>query len=132
MTYINKRKLKATMMKKFQLLLQNVVFTEKVMHKKQNKKRIENVKNPDINNCLLLKNVDRNESEEEISEALKNLGYEIESVQRFKNLPVVKVTLLSGEGVKKMLSDKTIYIGYRLASCELFDPYRRRPPRHFK
>ena len=31
-----------------------------------------------------------------------------------------------------MLSDKNIYIGYRLASCEFFDPYRRRPPQHFK
>lgn len=95
-------------------------------------KRKQQIQNPDFNHCVLLRNVDICESETDIKEMLKDLGYEIEDVQRFKSLPIVKVTLSSGEAVKRILSDNSIYIGYRLATCELFDPYRRRPRSFFK
>lgn len=96
------------------------------------KKRKEDACNPYINRCVLLKNVSLQESTKEIEEALKEAGYTVEKIERFKNQPVVKVMLETGEQVTNILQDNNLYIGYQKARCELFDPYRRRPRRHFR
>ena len=95
------------------------------------KKRVEDACNPDINRCVLLKNVSLQESEKEIAEALKEAGYEVETIERFKNQPVVKVKLVTGEQVKNILQDENLFIGYQKVRCEIFDPYRRRPRHQF-
>lgn len=95
------------------------------------KRRIENVQNPDLNRWVLLKNVSKLESDEEISDTLERMDYRVEKVERFKGLPIVKVLLRSSSDVRKILNDNNILIGYQYAQVEVFDPYRRRPRRHF-
>lgn len=96
------------------------------------KRRKENVKNPELNKCVLLKNVCKLESNEEIKETLESMNYGVEKIERFKALPIVKVQLRSSDDVRKILNDKGIWIGFDYAKVEIYDPYRRRPRRHFK
>ncbi|ETO02728.1 hypothetical protein RFI_34685, partial [Reticulomyxa filosa] len=34
--------------------------------------------------------------------------------------------------IEQWLKDENLFVGYRKAKCELFDPFRSRPRRHFK
>ncbi|ETO02634.1 hypothetical protein RFI_34784, partial [Reticulomyxa filosa] len=61
------------------------------------KKRQEEVKNPDINRTVLTKNVESHETITSIQQVLKNYGYNAVKVEHFKGLPVLKLTLSSGE-----------------------------------
>ncbi|ETO16543.1 hypothetical protein RFI_20796, partial [Reticulomyxa filosa] len=72
------------------------------------------MEDPEINRFVLLKNISPSESEEEIAEALKDMGYSLKKVERFKGLPMAKSLLGTSNDVKKALQDKEIRIGYRL------------------
>ncbi|ETN98087.1 hypothetical protein RFI_39435, partial [Reticulomyxa filosa] len=48
-----------------------------------------------------------------------------EEVERFKGMPVVKVTFTKAGDVQRTLEEKVITIGFNEAKCEIFDKYRR-------
>ncbi|ETO01669.1 RNA pseudouridylate synthase, partial [Reticulomyxa filosa] len=85
------------------------------------------VKNPDVNRYVLLKNVSIRESEKEILETLKDLNLNVEKVERFKGLPMVKVLFANSQDVRQLLQTGSIQIGFEHASCEPFDYNRNRP-----
>lgn len=97
----------------------------------QKEKRIQQVQNPEENKTVLLKNVPLRETEEEIKETLTELEYNIEKVERFKRLPIVKVTFGTSQDVQRIIQDQNIRIGYNLVKCEIFDKFRSRPRSHF-
>ncbi|ETO06867.1 hypothetical protein RFI_30525, partial [Reticulomyxa filosa] len=96
------------------------------------KKRVEDVNNPNVNRYVLLKNINIRESEKEILDSLAEYKYNVQQIQRFKGLPIVKVLMPSAEEVKRILDDNNIFIGYRQVKCEIFDQNRRRPRKAFK
>lgn len=98
----------------------------------QKERRKQEVQDPEINKCVLLRNVSPFETEEDITETLKELGYNVDKVERFKGLPVVNVSFSTSEDVRKALEEQNIRIGIQLASCEPFDKYRRRPRSQFR
>ena len=85
----------------------------------QKAKRNEIIHNPEINRVVLLKNVSLRETEQEIKETLQEMNYNVENVERFTGLPVVKVTLSTAEDVKQLLQEKEFLIGYNLISYNL-------------
>ncbi|ETO33161.1 viral A-type inclusion protein [Reticulomyxa filosa] len=102
-------------------------YVEQVKHKRQ-----QDVTNTNTNRRVLMKNVDVNETTTNIQQLLNNYGYNVERLERFKGLPVVKLTMGNSEDVNKILKDENLFICYRKTKCELFDPFRSRPRRHFK
>ncbi|ETO04254.1 hypothetical protein RFI_33143, partial [Reticulomyxa filosa] len=82
----------------------------------QLEKRKQEISNPERNRCVLLKNVSTRETPQEVVDTLEELGYEVEEVERFKGMPVVKVIFSNTKDF--------ITIGFNEAKCEIFDKYR--------
>ncbi|ETO12526.1 hypothetical protein RFI_24849 [Reticulomyxa filosa] len=74
----------------------------------------------------------RIENKKKFLNLLAEYKYNIQDIQRFKGLPIVKVLMSSAEDVKRILSDNNIFIGYRQVQCEIYDQNRRRPRKSFK
>ncbi|ETO12418.1 hypothetical protein RFI_24958, partial [Reticulomyxa filosa] len=91
----------------------------------------QEISNPETNRCMILKNVSTRKSPQEVVDTLEELGYEVEEVERFKGMPVVKVIFSNAKDVQRALQEKVITIGFNEAKCETFDKYRRRPRSHF-
>ncbi|ETO35099.1 hypothetical protein RFI_01973 [Reticulomyxa filosa] len=72
-----------------------------------------------INKFVLLKNVSPSESEKEITEALTELGFKVE-IFRYSKV----FQFGTSNDVRISLQDKELRIGYRLATCELFNNTR--------
>ncbi|ETN97942.1 hypothetical protein RFI_39580, partial [Reticulomyxa filosa] len=96
--------------------LERIAASFNELHQQENKEEEENEeKNKKntmkcVNLFVLLKNISPSESEEEIAEALKDIGYNVEKVERFKGLPMAKVLLKTSNNVKIALQDKEIRI----------------------
>ena len=97
----------------------------------QMEKRKQEINNPEMNHCVLLKNVPMWETPDDVFDTLEILEYNVEEVERFRNMPVVKVTFSEANDVKRALEEQNIWIGYFKTKCEPFDKYRRRPRSHF-
>ena len=59
------------------------------------------------------------------------MGYKVTMVERFKNLPIIKVQFETSEDVRRILEQKEIRIGFNWSSCEPFNKYHSRPRSHF-
>ena len=59
---------------------------EYTSEKKQRRK--EEIENPEIKLCVILKNVSPEETEEEITETLGEMEYNVVKAERFKHLPM--------------------------------------------
>lgn len=114
-----------------QLRLPKCFIFSKNYVQEQKVKRNEEVNNPEINRDVILKNVSLRETEDEIMETLHEMNLNIAKVERFKGLPIVKVTFSTSEDVKRILQEKEIIIGYNVVECHLFDKFRSRPRSHF-
>ncbi|ETO03628.1 hypothetical protein RFI_33774, partial [Reticulomyxa filosa] len=68
--------------------------------KKMKKRKRNEVEDPEKNLFVLLKNISPSESEE-IAEALKDMGYNVEKVERFKGLPMAEVLFKTSNDVKQ-------------------------------
>ncbi|ETO00447.1 hypothetical protein RFI_36997 [Reticulomyxa filosa] len=79
---------------------------------------LKEIENPQTNRCILLRNVSIIESPQEIVDTLEELGYEVEEVERFKGMPVVKVTFIKAEDVQRVIEEKVITIGFSEAKLK--------------
>ncbi|ETO02853.1 hypothetical protein RFI_34560, partial [Reticulomyxa filosa] len=106
----NNNQLWKTQKKQHRIMLCSVFSSNYV--KSQKEKRLHDVKNPDVNIYVLL----------------KNRGKSI----AFKDLPMVKVLFANSQDVRQLLQTGSIQIGFEHASCEPFDYNRNRPKSHFR
>ncbi|ETO07138.1 hypothetical protein RFI_30254, partial [Reticulomyxa filosa] len=71
------------------------------------------VEDPETNRYVIMKNVSPNEIDDEIMEALQEMEYNVDKMEMFKGLPMVKVLFATPNDVKRALQEKEVRIGYR-------------------
>ena len=98
-----------------------------------NARRQIEVNDPNINKCIMLRNVSLYENMSDIQTELElQLGFKIDKLQRWKNQPMAIATVRTSDQVNSFLHHKQLYIGYNLVQAEPYNKYKPRQKGHFR
>ncbi|ETO17573.1 hypothetical protein RFI_19746 [Reticulomyxa filosa] len=87
------------------------------------KRRNKKTTNPEINRIFCSGMYQFENQIKKLKKLLEKWGL----IERFKGLPMVKVTFTNTNGTKRAMQEKNIYIGFNMAECEYFDNFPSRP-----